>query len=86
MLAGRDLSAPPRPTAYSEQDHGWHDVRLAMASSSRGLETLGKEAPTAEVTVPVLKHPPDENVFPAVQSEPPHPQLVAVAPNITYLC
>lgn len=57
-----------------------------MASSSPGLETPGKEVPPAEVTVPVLHHPPDENLSPTLQSEPPHPQPVAVALNITHVC
>lgn len=57
-----------------------------MASSRQGLETPGKEGPLAEVTVPTLHCPLDKSIFPIVKSEPPHPQLVAVAPNITCSC
>lgn len=71
--------------AYPKQDCGWHNVRLDTASSRQSLETLVKEGPLAEVTVPMLHCPLDKNIFPTV-CEPPHPQLVAVAPSITYSC
>lgn len=79
VLAARDLSASPHPTAKAG---AW----LAPCYVCHGLEISGNEALLTEVVVPVLHPPPDENVFPTVQSEAPHPQLVAIIPNITYSC
>lgn len=78
--------ASPHPIAHLKQDCGWHNVRLDMASPRQGLETPGKEGPFAEVTIPTLHCPLDKSVFPTVESELRHPQLVAVAPNTTYSC
>lgn len=59
---------------------GWPRLRLAEA-----WELQARRLPPAEVTVPVLHRPPDD-IFPTVQCEPPHPQLVAVTANITHSC
>lgn len=75
MLAARDLSASHHPTAYSKPNCGWHGVRLATASSSQGLEPPCKAAPPHQG---VLHCSPNGNIFPTVQSEPPHPELVTV--------